>query len=95
MVMVKYVKREARPSYKPSILSQQNIEAVQKLIADAVNSQQINLTNLSFVMQKPDHFYAQGAYNEIDKCTKSQLVAYRGRLVFAMLTEYGKVTCVW
>ena len=40
MVMLKYVKREARPSYKPSNLSQQNIEAAQKSDADAINQQQ-------------------------------------------------------
>ena len=32
------LKREARPSYKPSILSQQDIEGAQKLVADAVNT---------------------------------------------------------
>ena len=37
MAMLKYVKREACPSYKQSILSQQDIEAAQKLVADAVN----------------------------------------------------------
>ena len=42
MVMLKYVKREARPSYKPSNLSQQNIEAAQKLDVDAINQQQTN-----------------------------------------------------
>ena len=51
-------------------------------------------------MQKSDHFYAQGAYNEIDKRSKSQLIAYQGRLIFSdvvwlLLTEYGKVTYVW
>ena len=82
MAMLKYVKREARPSYKQSILSQQVIEAVQKSVADAV---QINVSNLNFVVQKSDHFYAQGAYNEIDKCSKSQLVAYQGRLIFGYI----------
>ena len=43
MVMLKYVKREARPSYKTSNLSQQNIEAAQKSDADALNQQQTNL----------------------------------------------------
>ena len=38
MALLKYVKREARPSYKPSILSQQDIEAAQKSVADAVNT---------------------------------------------------------
>ena len=32
------LKREVRPSYKPLILSQQDIEAAQKLVADAVNT---------------------------------------------------------
>ena len=43
MVMLKYVKREARPSYKPSNFSQQNIEAVQKSDAGTINQQQTNL----------------------------------------------------
>jgi len=37
MVMLKYIKREAPSSQKPSILSQQDIETAQKLIADAIN----------------------------------------------------------
>ena len=37
MAMLKYVTREACPSYKQSILSQQDVEAAQKLVADAVN----------------------------------------------------------
>ena len=36
MAMLKYVKRRAPPNYKPSILSQQDMEAKQKLVADAV-----------------------------------------------------------
>ena len=36
MAMLKYVKRGAPPNYKPSILSQQDMEAKQKLVADAV-----------------------------------------------------------
>ena len=47
MVMLKYVKREARPSYKPSNLSQQIIEAAQKSDADAINQQQTNLSSVS------------------------------------------------
>ena len=47
MVMLKYIKREARPSYKPSNLSQQNIEAVQKSDADAIYQQQTNLSCVS------------------------------------------------
>ena len=35
MAMLKYVKQEARPSYK---LSQQDIEAAQKSVADTVNT---------------------------------------------------------
>ena len=38
MALLKYVKREARPSYKPLILSQQDIEAAQKSVADAINT---------------------------------------------------------
>ena len=41
--MLKYVKREVRPSCKPSILSQQDIEAAQKSIAEAVNMYNANL----------------------------------------------------
>ena len=37
LVMLKYVKQEARPSYKPSNLSQQNIKAAQKSDADTIN----------------------------------------------------------
>ena len=44
--MLKYVKREARPSYKPSNLSQQNFKAAQKLDADAINQQQTNLSGI-------------------------------------------------
>ena len=36
MALLKYVKREVRPSYKPLILSQQDIEVAQKSVADAV-----------------------------------------------------------
>ena len=46
MVMLKYVKREARPSYKPSNLSQQDIEAAQKSDADVINQQQTNLSGV-------------------------------------------------
>ena len=46
MVMLKYVKREARPSYKPSNLSQQDIEAAQKSDADTINQQQTNLSGV-------------------------------------------------
>ena len=38
MAMLKYVKQKARPSYKPLILSQEDIEAAQKSVADAVNT---------------------------------------------------------
>ena len=38
MAMLKYVKREVRPSCKPSVLSQQDIEAAQNSIAEAVNT---------------------------------------------------------
>ena len=48
--ILKYVKREARTSsrrsYKPSNLSQQNIEAAQKSDADAINQQQTNLSGV-------------------------------------------------
>ena len=47
LVILKYVKREARPSYKPSNLSQQDIEAAQKSDADAINQQQTNLSGIS------------------------------------------------
>ena len=38
MAMFKYVKREVRPSFKPSILSQKDIEAAQKSTANAVST---------------------------------------------------------
>jgi len=38
VAMLKYVKKEVRPSCKLSILSQQDIKAAQNLIADAVNT---------------------------------------------------------
>ena len=38
MALLKYVKREARPSYKPSILSQQDIEAAPKSVADTIKT---------------------------------------------------------
>ena len=47
MVMLKYFKQEARPSYKPSNLSQQDIKAAQKSDADAINQQQTNLSSIS------------------------------------------------
>ena len=48
MVMLKYIKQEGRPSYKPSNLSQQDIEAAQKLDADAVtiSSKQISAASV-------------------------------------------------
>ena len=46
MVMLKYVKREARPNYKLSNFSQQGIEAVQKSDADPINQQQTNLSGV-------------------------------------------------
>ena len=36
--LLKYFKREAHPSYKLLILSQQDMEAAQKLVADAINT---------------------------------------------------------
>ena len=44
MLMLKYVKREARPRYKPSNLSQQDIKAAQKSDADTINQQKTNLS---------------------------------------------------
>ena len=73
MTMLKYVKREVRPSYKQLILSQQDIEAAQKSVADAINTAVNKSQQFEFCA---DHFYTQGAYNEIDNCSKSQLVAY-------------------
>ena len=46
MVMLKCVKREARPSYKPSNLSQQDIEVAQKSDADIISQQQTNLSGV-------------------------------------------------
>ena len=46
MVILKYIKQETQPSYKPSNLSQQNMEAAQKSDADAAanKSQQCRWT---------------------------------------------------
>ena len=48
MVMLKYVKQETRPSYKPSNLSQQYIKAAQKSDADAItiSSKQISAASV-------------------------------------------------
>ena len=61
MVMLKYVKREARPSYKPSNLSQQNIEAAQKSDADAINQQQTNLSGISVATTPTQRSNVQGS----------------------------------
>jgi len=50
MVMLKYVKQEAQPSYKSSNLSQQNIKAAQKLDTDAISQQQTNLSGVGQLM---------------------------------------------
>ena len=63
-------KREVRPSYKQSILSQQDI-VVQKLVADAVNTVTNKSQQFEFCGAK---IRQQGAYNEIDKRSKSQLI---------------------
>ena len=76
MVKLKYVKQKARPSYKPSNLSQKNIEAAQKSDADAINQQQTNLSGvggqyllllLKGVACKNRNTYERLAYNEINK----------------------------
>ena len=65
------LKREERPSYKQSILSQQDIEAAQKSVADAVNTVANKSQQFEFCGAK---IRQQGAYNEIDKRSKSQLI---------------------
>ena len=65
------LKREVRPSYKQSILSQQDIEVVQKLVANAVNTVTNKSQQFEFCGAK---IRQQDAYNEIDKHSKSQLI---------------------
>ena len=65
MTMLKYVKREACPSYKPSILSQQDIEAAQKSVVDPVNT----ATNKS---------QRRGQYNSYSKEQHAKIGAENG-----------------
>ena len=65
------LKREVHPNYKQSILSQKDIEAAQKLVADAVNT--------AAHKSQRFEFYQHAKIRQLlrtGRCSKSQLVDY-------------------